>query len=226
MHKSWFFALSLLFFMGCTETSIQENTLPPTQSKSQAILDGTPVPSNQYPAVVLLMSDFGSLCTGTLITPQHVLTASHCLMNPDTHKKFGDNDITVHFGNSYPFKLQVRSKALHPHSKYNTDNAQSYDIAIIELKQAVPSSIASPMALLPPSKIITNMKFSRRLDTRKSSFHRVFHSLLCELNRRHNCSYSGLAHLLAKTTRVMSTLKCQDIAPDFSCPYAALSCVA
>ncbi|PIE66430.1 MAG: hypothetical protein CSA26_00880 [Desulfobacterales bacterium] len=27
-------------------------------------------------------------------------------------------------------------------------------------------------------------------------------------------------------TRVLSTLKCQDIAPDFSCPYGALSCAA
>ncbi|PIE59373.1 MAG: hypothetical protein CSA32_04470 [Desulfobulbus propionicus] len=27
-------------------------------------------------------------------------------------------------------------------------------------------------------------------------------------------------------TKVLSTLKCQDIAPDFSCSYAALSCAA
>ena len=56
----------------------------------QAVSGGTPHEGD--PAVVAIVTAEGGLCTGTLISPYVVLTASHCLLSMNTYVFFG-NDI-------------------------------------------------------------------------------------------------------------------------------------
>lgn len=45
------------------------------------VANGTVIPETSYPSVVLLYDEAGSICTGTFVTEEIVLTAAHCTMN-------------------------------------------------------------------------------------------------------------------------------------------------
>ena len=48
-------------------------------STSEAIIQGDAVPDGELPSVIGLLTNAGSVCTGTLIAPKVVLTAAHCI---------------------------------------------------------------------------------------------------------------------------------------------------
>jgi MYXO-CTERM domain-containing protein len=52
---------------------------PDVSSESQGIIGGTAVGGDAYPAVGGVLTNAGSICTGTLISPTAVLTAAHCV---------------------------------------------------------------------------------------------------------------------------------------------------
>lgn len=72
-------AVALVSLAGCLDPVLESP--PELGESSQPILGGEPVAAGQFPTVVAVLGDGGGggLCTGTLVSPDLVLTAAHCL---------------------------------------------------------------------------------------------------------------------------------------------------
>jgi V8-like Glu-specific endopeptidase len=95
-----------------------------------------------------------SCCTGTLIAPNAVLTAAHCVDTPG-EPGCGATHIYVGWNANNPSQdrlFQIRANGENPHPDYNS--ALFYnDLAILILEKPVPASMARPRALAYTSEI-------------------------------------------------------------------------
>lgn len=100
------------------------------------IVGGKPVPNGKYPfmAVLLVGSSDGStsLCGGTLIDRDSVLTAGHCLVNA--------RSVRLAVGRTVISKPQGKVRAAtrwFSHPRFDLSNNFSYDVAVLKLDRAV-----------------------------------------------------------------------------------------
>ncbi|HEY8144951.1 MAG TPA: trypsin-like serine protease [Kofleriaceae bacterium] len=75
MTKNVGLLLPILFLVAGTACAVQ----PDVSSESQPIIHGTTVAEGDYLTVGGVLTNAGSICTGTLISPTAVLTAAHCV---------------------------------------------------------------------------------------------------------------------------------------------------
>lgn len=132
----------LLFPSGCVDT--ESSTV---DSVSQAILGGNAGAVGDFPTTVAIVN--GGLCTGTLIAPDLVLTAAHCVtpaliglasqeeVTRQTQVIFDTDNVLNGSGRA----IQAKETIPHPDFTIIGDN----DIALIRLKSPVVDRTPSPI---------------------------------------------------------------------------------
>ncbi|KAJ2836446.1 hypothetical protein J3B01_002840 [Coemansia erecta] len=108
----------------------------PTLSKR--IVNGFLMPDVMAPYVVSLTKKVGSafyICGGSLISPNHVLTAGHCVIDPSNNVVPGSN-MTIGYGSKDKTQQKFVTGAeifLHPNYINGNIRESMYDIAIIKI---------------------------------------------------------------------------------------------
>jgi secreted trypsin-like serine protease len=150
-------ALSACMCLSC-DASQQPNP-GDFSARSLPIINGTPVSGDDHLATVAMVLNYttgpDAFCTGTLITPNYVLTAAHCIsqcQGDSTNIEEYRPHMSVAIGQSEAtFRKIIPIKAFHPHPKfYCSPYRISNDIAIVQLAEPVHLAEVTPILPIPP----------------------------------------------------------------------------
>ncbi|OLY85525.1 Trypsin epsilon [Smittium mucronatum] len=122
------------------------------------VINGVQVQTGTFSYAAFIYSDYGnegSACTGSLIAPNVVVTAAHCLFDEDIETN--PSQITVSVGSIYNIKYNTDiysvSKSI-PHPQYDADTAIN-DIGLLILSR---NTDVKTFAKIYDSSITTDMK--------------------------------------------------------------------
>lgn len=130
--------LVVWFLAGCTMWEAGDGT---PHSLDRQIYYGTP-DTNMAVVAITNGPGTGYFCSGTLITPNVVMTAAHCLYGSST------SNVQVMFGNSVGSGTYVQTSEALIHPGYD-DYSLVNDIALLRLSSSAPANVA-PIPALPP----------------------------------------------------------------------------
>jgi hypothetical protein len=131
-----------------------------------AIVGGNQISNERAPWQVAVFGFLGNeellICGGSILDATHILTAAHCLYNPNTEARLPAADVLVVAGVSdlaqeYGDQAQVRLAAgirVHPYFSYEAGPGTPDDIAVVELPSAltlssVPGSFVNSIGVTP-----------------------------------------------------------------------------
>jgi uncharacterized protein (TIGR03382 family) len=145
------FAIAVLGILdGCVD--------PSTSTSTQGVIGGTLTPPGQYPATGALVAQSQGqrvvFCTGTLIAPDAVLTAAHCLLPPPQAQPFMPSFTLALDANTAPASELTPAREWHYNPQYDPNAnppgtlGHTYDVGVVLL--AHPVAGAMP-AYLPTS---------------------------------------------------------------------------
>ncbi len=141
MPKRLLYVTLSLFAASATSTAMAGSLETP-------IVGGTTTTVGQYPSVVAIEAGPG-LCTGTLITPEWVLTAAHCVLPSElgvSTQAQVTAMTTVHYNTVSAFSgSTVKAQDTMPDPMFNVNNLGAHDSGLIHL--------ATPITAIKPSSI-------------------------------------------------------------------------
>ena len=147
--------------LSCEEGQFQDIAL--YDSDTAAIINGTRVTGNNRLSTVALIrrnywGSYESFCSGTLITQNYVLTAGHCVDNCVGDSSPVDrSNIRVGIGqDENNLRAVYEIESFHVHSDYYCSSwSIRDDVAILKLKQTVPTTMALATPPMPPHLDVT-----------------------------------------------------------------------
>lgn len=128
----------LLVFIGIVQAGcgVSERERFSHAQKDQRIVGGAPAETGQFSAVVMLDSG----CTASVIHPQYLVTAAHCVRSGEVRRAYVDNVLSVRLRDDGSLwiddenatePLEIESCVLHPRSE-----EQGFDLAVCLLVTA------------------------------------------------------------------------------------------
>ncbi len=130
----------VLLLAGCVEPSVGRGQQP--------VIGGTLTPEGMYPATgALVLNDgygYQPTCTGTLIAPDAVLTAGHCVDDLFTNGAVPSFTLALN-ANGVSADQVYAGLSSHPHPSFDINTLPTgigrwYDIAVLKLAQPVPDA--------------------------------------------------------------------------------------
>jgi len=139
------FSLALLS-VACSSGGVEGVANENVSKVGQRIVNGTPsTAADDF--VVRINIGGGGLCTGTMIAPNLVLTARHCVSNMNENSECGTftsnmnpTSFTIALGANAGTNSVARGTKLFTETGSGTNSGCSHDIALIQLDKAVPGA--------------------------------------------------------------------------------------
>uniref|UniRef100_A0A0P4WKT3 Peptidase S1 domain-containing protein n=1 Tax=Scylla olivacea TaxID=85551 RepID=A0A0P4WKT3_SCYOL len=134
----------------------------PNRRNQNRITGGSEAAEHEYPwlaLLVILWSDFKVTCSGSLIHPKWVITASHCLLRRKNGQVWTPR-VTVHLGmvtREQGGQVEVEASTVILHQKLNFH----YDVALLKLERSVDFSAAIRPICLPPRSLSVSPEGAR-----------------------------------------------------------------
>lgn len=131
--------LASLALAACGPTELHPRTVSPYADEHSTLVSGTY--TYERPEVGSMMMD-GGACTATLVGPQLVVTASHCVdyRSRETPGRYGEFEIRLGPSDARSFTItRVAAYMRDPSEVIGPD-----DVALLELDAPVPTSLATP----------------------------------------------------------------------------------
>ncbi len=149
MHGIMGLAVALI----CLAAPARCQSQAPTQATDQRMITDDEAPL--WRAVGRLNIAGNRACTGTLISPDEVIIAAHCLFHPVTRHRAGPGDIRFVAGfrrDSYAALVRVSAVAILPGYVYVGIEADlpsiPHDMALLKLDRAVTAAEATPLTVV------------------------------------------------------------------------------